>query len=66
MNGGGRKLGRFVRTAMGAAGAAALPAAGTPTAFAGASGCNDRTCIRVDGSGLRGSPLLIRAATVDH
>lgn len=29
-----------------------IVAAGAPSAFAGARGCNDRTCIEVDGSGL--------------
>ena len=30
----------------------ALAAAGAPAAFAGARGCNHRTCVEVDGNGL--------------
>ena len=35
-----------------ALGVVALTAASVPAAYAGARGCNNRTCIEVDGSGL--------------
>ncbi|MGV9455373.1 hypothetical protein [Streptomyces sp. NPDC003635] len=41
------------RIAMSAIGAASLLIAGTPSASAGANGCNHRTCISVTGSSLR-------------
>ncbi|MER6162119.1 hypothetical protein ABT147_42630 [Streptomyces sp. NPDC001868] len=43
----------LVRVGVSAACAGALVAAGAPSASAGAQGCNQRTCIEVEGSGLR-------------
>ncbi|MDX3188363.1 hypothetical protein PV458_08145 [Streptomyces sp. MN03-5084-2B] len=50
--------------------AAALVAAATTTmaapAFASAGGCNDRSCIEVDGSGLRVNSILARTTYGDR
>ncbi|MEU6350196.1 hypothetical protein ABZ896_12795 [Streptomyces sp. NPDC047072] len=43
----------FTRLALGAVCALAMTISGATAASAGANGCNDRTCISVDGSGLR-------------
>lgn len=43
----------MIRAGIAALAVAALAAAGAPAASAGARGCNHRTCIDVDGSGLR-------------
>ncbi|GGP55544.1 hypothetical protein [Streptomyces melanogenes] len=43
----------LVRAGVSAACVGAVMAAGASTALAGAAGCNGRTCIAVDGSGLR-------------
>ncbi|MGF1430295.1 hypothetical protein [Kitasatospora sp. LaBMicrA B282] len=42
----------LLHTAVGTVSAAALVFTSAPAASAGAAGCNDRTCIAVDGSGL--------------
>ncbi|MFI8932644.1 hypothetical protein ACIG3E_33900 [Streptomyces sp. NPDC053474] len=53
MNGMGAKARWLVRTVTTFVCLGAAVTAAAPSAFAGASGCNQRTCIRVDGSGLR-------------
>ncbi|MFD0412560.1 hypothetical protein [Streptomyces sp. NPDC127108] len=53
MNGKGTKARWWARTATTFVCVGAAVAATAPSAFAGATGCNDRTCIAVAGSGLR-------------
>jgi len=45
--------GTFTRLVLGAVCALAMTIAGAPAASAGATGCNQRTCVIVDGAGLR-------------
>ncbi|MEU7582222.1 hypothetical protein AB0B50_32090 [Streptomyces sp. NPDC041068] len=49
----GAKARRRMRVAVSAVCVGVAVLAGAPSAFAGANGCNDRTCISVEGSGLR-------------
>ncbi|MFD9907188.1 hypothetical protein [Streptomyces sp. NPDC059063] len=53
MNGMGAKVRWLSRAAMTFVCVGAAVTAAVPSAFAGARGCNGRTCIDVDGSGLR-------------
>ncbi|MBH1934386.1 hypothetical protein I5Q34_08795 [Streptomyces sp. AV19] len=49
----GTRVRQALRAGLGTAGAVALLFAGAPSADAGARGCNHRTCISVQGGGLR-------------
>ncbi|MFE0171874.1 hypothetical protein ACFWZ2_06120 [Streptomyces sp. NPDC059002] len=53
MNGMVSRANWAARMGLGAVGVGLLLMAGAPSAFAGATGCNQRTCIDVEGSGLR-------------
>lgn len=52
VNGVGTRASWLVRVWVLAASMGALVIAGAPPASAGAAGCNDRTCIKVEGRGL--------------